>query len=120
MTEGIEAVKEAKAFLDGKCPTCGRCKADLIMSDVPKDTLKLWKDFANSDEFTCGSNKGGHYGFALKFLLDFYIGRVPNGFDELNGKIEDILEELNTSQEQIPEEKALRRTVSGKELKVGG
>lgn len=115
MAEGTEAVKEAKAFLERKCKLCGRSKADLVITDVPKETKKLFLDFANSDEFTCGQNKGGHYGFALKFLLDFYLGRVPNGYDELDDRISDMESEVG----QKVEDKAIK-LCSGKELKLGG
>jgi len=40
MSEGIEAIKEVRKFLEKakKCPTCGRSLADLVITDVPKHT----------------------------------------------------------------------------------
>ena len=45
MSEGIEAIKETKNFLDKakRCPTCGRLPADLIITDVPTKTLEIFR-----------------------------------------------------------------------------
>ena len=121
MVKGIEAVEEVKDFLNRKCPTCGRSKADLIMTDVPKATLKQFKEFANSEEFSCEGNKGGHYGFALKFLLDYYIGRIPDGLDMIEAKADMALEKISELEIITPEEeKKSIHLVNGKELKLGG
>ena len=67
--EGVEAVKEAKKYF-GKKP-------DLTITDVPTKSLNQFKKLAN-EEFK--PNKGSaHYGFTLKFLLDFYFGKIIDG-----------------------------------------
>jgi hypothetical protein len=110
MSEGEEAVKEVKTFLE-------KAKPDLIISDVPRETLRIFKEFANSDEFACGDNKGGHYGFALKFLLDYYFGRVPNGVQELAEEVELLHEKINERKEEVAKP---IKTVSGNILRIGG
>ena len=112
MSEGNNAVKEVKSFLE-------KNKPDLVITDVPKEALKMFKDFANSDEFACEGNNGGHYGFALKFLLDFYFGRIPNGIQELEEEVS-LLHEKVAEAENRTEEKPSIRLVNGDELKIGG
>ena len=76
---GMEAAEEAKKVFDNirKCPTCGKKHADLTITDVPRPALSQFKRLAN-EEF---KPRGGsaHYGFTLKFLLDFYLGKIVDG-----------------------------------------
>ena len=120
MSEGIEAVKEVKKFIEKSktCPTCGRSPAALIITDVPIATLKLFKDLANSEEFRCDDRKGGHYGFLLKELVDSYVGKIPTGLEEMETKIELLSEQImeNPPGEQV---KPIR-LLNGKELNLGG
>jgi len=114
MSEGTEAVKEAKAFIDRHkiCPTCGRKKADLVITTVPKATLDQFIEFSNSEEFE------GHRGFALKFLLDIYLGKVPTGLPELAEEVTMLSEKVN---ELAPIEQHKNvHTVNGKKLRIGG
>ena len=106
MTDGKEAVKEAKEFLR-------KAKPDLTISDVPSKTLELFKQFAN-DEFSSSKSKG-HYGFCLKFLLDFYLGRIAHGSEVAEAKADEALIQL--SELKQPDEKKPIRLVNGKELR---
>lgn len=110
MSEGIEAVKDAQAFLK-------RAKADLTISDVPKKTLEWFKSFSE-DEFSCKNGKG-HYGFALKYLCDFHQGLIQNGHEMAEAKADEALIQLAELKSQ-PEEKKRKtiRMVNGKELEV--
>ena len=98
---GIEAVKEAKKYF-GKKP-------DLIITDVPTKALNQFKKLAD-DEFK--PEKGSsHYGFTLKFLLDFYFGKIIDGAS--------IAQELaNEALEQIAELKSAEGTEEKKDPKV--
>ena len=118
ITQGTEAIKEVKNLLDNyRCPSCGRKKGDLNITDVPRETRKLWNEFANSDEFRCGNNKGGHWGFAIKFLLDFYLGRINDGLDEVDAKVETALEEVTELKAEINQpKKDTIELVSGKRI----
>ena len=123
MVEGTEAVKEAKKFVDKHkpCPTCGRKQGDLIITDVPEKTIKEFRKLAD-EHFKCPTNKGGHWGFTLKALVDHFIYRVPDGLDELANRIssiEEALETINAELDKEPEEKQIR-TVNGKPLRLGG
>jgi hypothetical protein len=114
MVEGVEAAKEAKKFVEST-------NRDLIITDVPIQTLKDFRKLANSDQFRCKKNKG-HYGYLLKTLLDHYLYRVPDGLDELNARVESIEEELNEFKalvEEEPQEKTIK-LVNGKEMKLEG
>ena len=112
--EGTEAVKEVKKFIKrAVCPTCGRKSVDLVITTVPKQALQQFLEFADSDEF------GGHRGFALKFLLDSYLGRITDGVLELSQEVE-LLSEKFAELDTQPEEKKVTCNVAGKELKIGG
>lgn len=89
MSEGIEAINEAKEFVERH-----RKQPALVITDVPIKTLTEFKQFANSEEFTCNENGQGHFGFCLKFLMDYFLERIPDGLDELNAKIEHCLEQI--------------------------
>ena len=113
MSEGTEAVKETKEFVD-------KFKPDLIISDVPKETLRIFKEFANA-EFSTVKNERGHYGFTLKFLLDFYFGRIIDGSRIAEAKANEALEQIAVLRTEKPEgqiEKRIIRTVDGKEMKI--
>ena len=110
MSEGKEAVKEVKEFIKNNSP-------DLVITDVPKKVLQEFKDFAN-EEFSCGEGKG-HYGFALKFLVDFYVGRVMDGSAIAEAKADEALDQISElrSVEQTEEKKTIK-LCNGKELKM--
>lgn len=121
MSEGIEAVSEVKKFLDSKkCPTCGRGHADLVITSVPKSTLKVFKELANSDEFTCESNKKGHYGFLLKTLVDNYINRPIDGIDEVNAKLELLADQISSKPEVEEPKGKIIPLLNGNNLRIGG
>lgn len=115
MSEGTEAVKEAKEFLK-------KAKPDLIITDVPVETLKIFKELANSEEFRCGDNLSGHYGFCLKFLMDFYLGKVPNGYDSLCEEIDILRDEVDAlrSTPIKEDEHRPKMSVNGNVLRIGG
>ncbi len=112
MSEGEQAVKEAKELTD-------KFKPDLVISDVPKETLRIFKEFADK-EFSTVKNDRGHYGFALKFLLDFYLGRIISGSEIAEAKADEALEQIAILRSEKPEgqEKKIIRTVNGKELRI--
>ena len=112
MTEGLEAVKEVNEFL--KCPTCGRKRADLVITDVPKETLETFKDFANSDKFKSPNKDYGSYGFALKHLMDFFISCNQMNIDEINGKLDYVLEQI-AKKDNAPEKEI--RLLNGKTIR---
>jgi len=118
MSKGVEAVKEMQDFLNRKCPQCGRSKADLIITDVPVETRKWFRELGNSEEFRCGSNKVGHYGYLLKFLCDFYRGRIIDGSAIADAKAEEALAQIAELKNE-PEEKVIR-SVSGNIINAGG
>jgi hypothetical protein len=107
MSEGTEAVKEVKQFLE-------KVRPDLTITDVPKETLDWFKEFTNSDEFRCSKNKSGHYGFALKFLCDFFRGKLPMG---LEGELEELSSRLDSMEKP---EMPVKKLLNGAELKLGG
>jgi len=80
MSEGTEAVKEAKAFLK-------KIKPDLIINRVPKKALELFKRLAE-EEFE------KDYGMALKWLLDFYFGFLGKGHERAEAMAVEALEEI--------------------------
>ena len=111
LTEGNEAVSEAKKFIEEK-------RYDLKITDVPISTLNLFKDLANSDDFKCPKSKYGHYGYALKFLLDFYTGVLTNGVREAHDRIDDLEEQMQGFN-PVQEEKKIS-LCDGSTLKTGG
>ena len=92
-----------------------RKPADLTISRVPKNTLDLFKEFANEKDF-CSD-----YGMALKHLMDFYIGLVPTGIEHVEVEIESLKEEimhLKLLIEQKPKEGITM--ANGKKIRIGG
>ena len=112
LTEGNEAVSEAKKFIEEK-------RYDLKITDVPISTLNLFKDLANSNDFKCPKSKYGHYGYALKFLLDFYTGMITNGVSEAHQRIDDLEEQFENMQPVQTEENKIS-LCDGSTLKTGG
>ena len=108
MMEGKEAVKEAKKFVD-------KFKPDLTITDVPIKALNQFKKLAD-EEF---KPKGGsaHYGFTLKFLLDFYFGIVIDGASVAKAMATEALEQIAEIKQQSAKgtEKRTIRTLDGKE-----
>ena len=106
------------------CPTCGRREADLTITDVPEQTLKQFKEYAN--KFFKPKDGTAHYGFSLKWLMDFYLGVIGGGHEraenlaqEALSQISEIKEEVRTKFSQKQEEKKIIKTVDGKELRIG-
>ncbi len=100
--EGIDAAKEAKATFD-------KFRPDLTITDVPTKTLRQFKELANEEFKAKGS--AAHYGFTLKFLVDFYNGQITEHSlvakataDEAIERIEKIEERIE-SMAQEPDEK---------------
>ena len=96
-----EEVKTARDFIE-------RAKErtpDIIISDVPADTKKWFRTFGNSDEFRCNNNKRGHYGFALKFLCDFYRGRIMDGSAIAQARADQALQEIAELKSEMAEPK---------------
>ena len=107
MSEGVAAVKEVRKFIE-KVP-------DLTITDVPKETKRWFIDFANSDEFKCSKNKSGHYGFALKFLCDFFRGRLVDGSAIAEAKADEALSQIAEMKSQ-PESEEVIHTVGGRRI----
>lgn len=116
MTEGIEAVKEVKKVIKRvrePCKYCGRIYADLVMARVSKNTKKRFIEFASEEEFS------SDYGNALKFLLDFYLGRIVDGSVIAEAKADEALSQITELKnkeggQQSPQPINL---VNGKEIK---
>ena len=83
---GIEAAKEAKQLFN-------KFKPDLTITDVPLKSLNQFKKLAE-EEF---KPKGGsaHYGFTLKYLLDFYFGKIVDGATVAQSMAQEALEQIN-------------------------
>lgn len=109
MSTGIEAVKEVKNLLDEQ--------RGIRITDVPRETLTWFLDFSNSDEFCCGANKQGHRGFCLKFLCDFYRGRIVDGSAIAEAKAEEALNQISELKAK-PNEEKLITLLNGEKLKV--
>ncbi len=81
---GSEAVKEAKKYL-GKKP-------DLVITDVPIKSLNQFTKLAH-EEFK-PQEGSAHYGFTLKFLLDFYFGKIVDGATVAQSMAQEALEQI--------------------------
>ena len=110
MAEGNEAVKAAKEFVNNS-------KADLVITDVPVQALTQFKELAML-EFSSKRGKG-HYGFCLKFLLDFYLGRIVDGSAIAEAKAEEALAQVVELKGQItqPESEDKIKLCNGKEMR---
>lgn len=102
MKNGIEAVKATQKLIKKvrePCPHCGRKFVDLGIARVPKPTLEVFKKLAFEEN--CND-----YGFTLKFLLDFYMGRVIDGSAIAEAKAEEALSQCAqlASEKSKPEE----------------
>jgi|SRR5210317_944561 len=64
-------------------------KPDLVINRVPKNTKQRFLDLASDDEFS------NDYGFALKYLMDFYLGIIPSGIEHLEAEIDNIKSQIN-------------------------
>lgn len=112
---GIEAVKEAKKYF-GKKP-------DLTITDVPTKALNQFRKLAD-EEF---KPKGGsaHYGFTLKHLLDFYLGKVTEHSiiaeakaDEAIERISKIEAELESAEGTEKKDPKVKKMLDGTERRV--
>jgi len=84
MEEKIEKNEEIKQIRDKIFN-----KPDLVINRVPKNTLLRFKELASNDEFS------QDYGFALKFLMDFYLGIIPSGIEHLETQIDSLQQQMN-------------------------
>ena len=111
MTEGKQAVKEVKHFIDKatKCYKCGRKYGDLTISRVPPKTKE---EFIN----WCKAELCGDFGMGLKWLWDYYIGILGKGFERTEAKVDALAEELVELKGTLSEtNKKTIKTVDGKE-----
>ena len=92
MTEGIEAVKEAKEFIS-------KIKPALTINRIPEKTLTAFKELSSED--FCED-----YGMTLKFLLDFYFGAIGKGYERAEMKAELALEQISELRSQLEEKKS--------------
>ena len=102
------------------CPTCGRKNADLVMTDVPEQTLKQFLDYSN--KFFKPKGGTAHRGFALKWLMDFYLGVIGGGHERAENLASEALSQIaelksDISAKQTEEPKEIR-TVNGGIIKI--
>jgi len=104
------------------CPTCGRKEADLVITDVPEQTLKQFLDY--SDAYFKPKNGTSHRGFALKWLMDFYLGVIGGGHERAENLAQEALSQINEVKEEVrtrfsqKEEPKEIRTVNGGIIKI--
>jgi len=82
MDNGIEQIRNKMNLLE------------LHISRVPRHSKQWFVDFAN-DYFE------GDYGCCLKHIIDTFRGMTPVGYDELQGQVTDLQNELNLVKELI-------------------
>jgi hypothetical protein len=70
----------------------GNCT--LSISRVPEKSLHRFKELADSDF-------ASDYGQCLKWLLDFYDGIIPNGFNEVMEIISDHEKEIHDLKQKV-------------------
>lgn len=80
----------------------------LVIHRIPRPTKEAFLKWANA-EFD------GDYGMALKFLFDMHVGNLPNDVAYLVSETHRLSDEIEALK-QKPEEKKVRRTVSGRVL----
>jgi len=83
---------------------------DLVITRVPPKSLSFFKDMAKEDF-------ANDYGMCLKWLVDHFIGVMPND-EAILVEIDNLrkeVEELKNSKPQEPTKK-LRKTVGGRIL----
>ena len=111
MTEGKEAVKEVKKFVDKatKCPTCGRKFGDLTISRIPSKT---------KEEFLawCKEELANDFGMGIKWLWDFYTGILGKGHERAEAKADEALEQIAELKGSEAKEKTIT-LVNGKEIR---
>lgn len=91
-------------------------KESLYVKDMLISTKTRFKKLAD-DEF------GGHYGWTLKWLMDFRDGQLTGPGEQVTAIIQDFQKELDTLQSQVnkPEPKPVgRRMMNGKVLPARG
>ena len=100
---GIEAAKEAKELFN-------KFRPDLTITDVPTKALRQFKELADEEFKAKGS--AAHYGFTLKFLVDFYNGQITEHSlvakataDEAIERIEKLEESIESMAEEPDEKK---------------
>ncbi len=112
MTEGKEAVKETKEFIEKatKCPKCGRKFGDLTISRVP---LKKKQEFMA----WCKEELANDFGMGLSWLWDYYTGILGKGSERAEAKADEALEQIAELKSKISgkQEKKTITTVDGKE-----
>jgi len=82
---------------------------ELYIKRVPEETVNLFKEIANSDKFI------GDYGFALQYLLDFYVKQAERE-QEIISYLEDLNKRLCALESAPVEKKNIKRfkRLSGK------
>lgn len=112
--EGTEAVKEAKKYF-GKSP-------DLKITDVPTKALNQFQKLAN-EEFK-PKNGSAHYGFTLKYLLDFYFGKITEHSLIAEAKADEALERIKEIEAVLEQQSAegtkdpkVKTNLEGKEMR---
>jgi len=94
-------------------------KADLVITDVPEQTLKQFKEYAN--KYFKPKYSTAHYGFALKWLMDFYLGVIGKGHERAENLALQALEELREFRNEVVETKEQPKqilSVNGNVIKV--
>lgn len=99
MNEQIENIKEK----------ISRRLPDLVISRLPLNTFKRFKELASDDEF-CGD-----YGMLLRDLIKVYDGMVPSVLGDVIASVEALAERvanMNKPEETKPEK--IRRMMDGR------
>ena len=111
MSEGKEAIKETKKFIDKatRCPSCGRKYGDLTLSRVP---LKKKQEFMA----WCKEELANDFGMGLCWLWDFFTGVLGKGSERAEAKADEALEQIAELKGTLSEGKRKTiRTLDGKE-----
>ena len=87
-------------------------KPDLVIDRVPEKANQVFKEFAR-EEF-CND-----YGMTLKFLLDFYLGLIPTGTEQMELKIMQLEQSINELKSSSKEDKndGVIKMANGREIR---
>jgi len=102
MEEEPEFVKDIKEKMN---------QTSLFIKQVPKNTKTRFMELANEEDFM------GHYGFLLKYLIDFHDGIISSGIEHLEFEIIQLRDRISAL-ETKPEEKKTRTMLSGEKREV--
>ena len=100
MNEGETEIEKIKDKIHGN---------RLVISNVPKNTLIRFKEIASDEDFM------EHYGFTLKYLVDFHDGIIQSGVEHIEGEVQLLKEEVE-GLKQKPTEKKHRTMMDGKKM----